>query len=778
MKNASSTLFWRHALKFPEASPFIGISTEEITKNVNSTKPELKRASINNTLDRARLKYISVSMGIVLDGIVHAGGYLCGCSFRNLSQMPSVYEYEQLLHLAFWNSGWSYEKRCWYTNKLGILSGLGSFDMRLCSAASLWRSYGKVEAEKKYNIKPPSFPNFVRPNSVMQRKRTVDGGICFASSPYKSNYKSSTFAFVQFAEEESRKKAIQFVNGKWFDGKRISVGVAKYQKDKRREEDMGKRMVEFKSGGKDISKTGRKSESCRSMRDGRSYKDVVNSKCYLRRELESGVNLEGVKKNAPAVRNIWEMHIPSHNSDWVKRSLTGIMKPSFDFVSLKEALEMEGVEVRIARWGYVWNACNITFNSVEEFSHVWRNKKNELLLCLDWLAPVLNKDGVPMALCQIELYGLPLLCWNESFMKKLSGKWGDFICFKEESVTRSDLSSAKVLLRVESPYDVPETVTIGSYGRSFKVKISMGSVLKKPEEAGRKTVEKISKKWNSGYVLSREGVGRCPSLEADGDEFSADGTFKVISWLNNGQNSGVNGICGGQVPSGKSTADNSNCGLSGFLENRTNQMGSHVGLGLKDSNDQVDFGQSKDNEIAVSPIKKLIPNGPAYNIKWENTQGEMEVVPSEQGVELEKVQSAGQRSLDGDHMKKVMEDKQCSHNEGSVSSSSIRIRNYENQEGSTSKLMRVGQIMAKEDHPVPVNNHVKVYRRVVRRMVRDSMDQDRESSQSSQPYVKARNEAVATREICDLLGITFKGGQHLLEENIFKMEMKGSSRGV
>ncbi|KAK8632242.1 hypothetical protein V6N13_072637 [Hibiscus sabdariffa] len=28
---------------------------------------------------------------------------------------------------AFWNSGWSDEKRCWYMYNLGVLSGLGRF---------------------------------------------------------------------------------------------------------------------------------------------------------------------------------------------------------------------------------------------------------------------------------------------------------------------------------------------------------------------------------------------------------------------------------------------------------------------------------------------------------------------------------------------------------------------------------------------------------------------------------------------------------------------------
>ncbi|XP_022742159.1 uncharacterized protein LOC111293612 isoform X2 [Durio zibethinus] len=46
-------------------------------------------------LDGARVKYISISMERVLDGIFRKGGYLCGCSFCNLSKVRSAYEFEQ-----------------------------------------------------------------------------------------------------------------------------------------------------------------------------------------------------------------------------------------------------------------------------------------------------------------------------------------------------------------------------------------------------------------------------------------------------------------------------------------------------------------------------------------------------------------------------------------------------------------------------------------------------------------------------------------------------------
>ncbi|XVF08053.1 hypothetical protein REPUB_Repub06bG0192400 [Reevesia pubescens] len=147
-------------------------------------------------LDGARVKYISISMErVVLNGIIHAGGYLCGCSFCNFSKVLSAYEFEQHAgsktrhpnnHIYLENGKPIYN----------IIQELKSAPLSILDEvikdvagtsineesfkywkASLQRSNRKLEAEKKYNLKPPSLPNVLRPNSVMQRKRTADGGM-------------------------------------------------------------------------------------------------------------------------------------------------------------------------------------------------------------------------------------------------------------------------------------------------------------------------------------------------------------------------------------------------------------------------------------------------------------------------------------------------------------------------------------------------------------------------------------------------------------------------
>ncbi|XP_038992734.1 uncharacterized protein LOC120116276 [Hibiscus syriacus] len=93
------------------------------------------------------------------------------------------------------------------------------------------------------------------------------------SSSTKQNYRNYTFAFVQFEKEDGLMKAIANLNGIWIDGKKVSVGVAKYQKQRSRQED--NRDVRRVEGKWKIGTTLRRrprSVSISKLRDERTYK--------------------------------------------------------------------------------------------------------------------------------------------------------------------------------------------------------------------------------------------------------------------------------------------------------------------------------------------------------------------------------------------------------------------------------------------------------------------------------------------------------------------------
>ncbi|XP_039031854.1 serine/arginine-rich splicing factor 8-like [Hibiscus syriacus] len=122
----------------------------------------------------------------------------------------------------------------------------------------------------------------------------------------KPNYRNYTFAFVQLANEDGLLKAIANINGIWIDGKKISVGVAKYQKKRLKQAGRSNDSKEVDKWKKDTHRSRRAgSESYSRLRDERSYKDALASLDGRREGPASKVIWEGHKDKEVGVRNLW-----------------------------------------------------------------------------------------------------------------------------------------------------------------------------------------------------------------------------------------------------------------------------------------------------------------------------------------------------------------------------------------------------------------------------------------------------------------------------------------
>ncbi|KAE8668489.1 Threonylcarbamoyladenosine tRNA methylthiotransferase [Hibiscus syriacus] len=146
-----------------------------------------------------------------------------------------------------------------------------------------------------------------------------------------------------------------------------------------------------------------RAELPRSIRDDRSYKDALLTSSKQRRDLDNRENINDSLERGRGKKNIWEMHIPTKSSSWVKQSLTGIVKQSFELELVQSALANE-----------------------------------------------------------------------EAFVEKLAGSWGTVEGIQESTKNREDLTTVKILVRVASPFDVPEVITLGSYKRYLN-RIKLGS---------------------------------------------------------------------------------------------------------------------------------------------------------------------------------------------------------------------------------------------------------------------------------------------------------------
>ncbi|KAE8663133.1 ethylene-responsive transcription factor 5-like [Hibiscus syriacus] len=146
-------------------------------------------------------------------------------------------------------------------------------------------------------------------------------------------------------------------------------------------------------------------------------------------------------------------------------------------------------------------------SSVEALYEIWSSKKDELSFWFDWVAPLLDENGIPMAYCLVDLFGAPLLCCQESFLQ-----------------------------RVASPFDVPKMITFGAYGRSFKVRIRIGSVfqkqcyLREKEQYGFLEDHFTKESWEENLDNGRHAV------LAEGEENSnEESQNRVIAWLEDGR---------------------------------------------------------------------------------------------------------------------------------------------------------------------------------------------------------------------------------------------------
>ncbi|KAE8724220.1 hypothetical protein F3Y22_tig00010533pilonHSYRG00011 [Hibiscus syriacus] len=390
------------------------------------------------------------------------------------------------------------------------------------------------------------------------------------------------------------------------DGKRVSVGIAKYKKGRKRatEEnkvqlegfmsvrgDNGRQQVELENPRS--LKDGRQQvelEKQRSLRDGRTYKKVLN-----------------VENRSMMVKEILE-------------NRGGVIKDHLQHAKVMKALAKEGFEVKIVKWGYVRNASIIVFNSKEDLEKAWSSFHEKLSFWFDWLAPMLNEEGVPLAYCLVDLVGLPLLSWNEPFLEKLAGRLGKFVNILEKTRNIEDLSSATVLLRVASPFDVPEFITMGSYGRSFKVKVNLDLSCNVSADANGIELENYS---NNGYSVdfSKEDEGGDAEKEENNRGISTEGIWsKLGTCLHKSQESGKMVESGEHALEKKSLTHPNINGMSDNFEFELSPNRDYTGLGLREVVDQSCSAHSDSNWESYSPVTKLISAGPAVKLKWDGTK--------------------------------------------------------------------------------------------------------------------------------------------------------------
>ncbi|KAK8984881.1 hypothetical protein V6N11_064427 [Hibiscus sabdariffa] len=242
----------------------------------------------------------------------------------------------------------------------------------------------------------------------------------------KPRYRQATLAFNRFVSEKDMVIAIKKMNNSKIDGRVISVSKARFPisgsiepKHTSGRWAVGQR-VEKRS--EPLKHTLAGSEVIETFGlDSRTFRDVS------RLPIEQSNNRMMFAEAGDPLRKSFDIHIPSKDTAWINLSLVGVMKQLYDLDSFKRRF---------------------------------------------LVTPLMNDKGVPAAFLKVFLFGV-LHCWHESFFEVLGNRWGSFIDFDSATWNRDDLSVAELIIRDESPYDIPNSIKVRSFGRSYVLKITL-----------------------------------------------------------------------------------------------------------------------------------------------------------------------------------------------------------------------------------------------------------------------------------------------------------------
>ncbi|KAL4385750.1 hypothetical protein GQ457_15G018300 [Hibiscus cannabinus] len=302
----------------------------------------------------------------------------------------------------------------------------------------------------------------------------------------KPRYQHSTFAFVRFDSGNDMEVAIEKMNNAKIDGRIISVSKSRFPEPRKKQLKSGSLVAdgEEKSGTDRVALDDlRATDGVQILNktiglDSRTFKDVLLGKS---KPISTNNSLEYTRSSGEEKErsnSLFDLYIPVKDIAWIDLSIVGVMKQLYDLEFIQNALLGDGINASVASWGNSPLSCIITFTSVAERDDAWSKRDVGLSYWFKHLEPIRNCNGVPAAFMFISLIGVPLHCWHESFFIALGNSWGSFVAIDTATKNGSDLSMARMVIRAESPFDIPSSIKVRSLGRIFTIKISLGNFQK------------------------------------------------------------------------------------------------------------------------------------------------------------------------------------------------------------------------------------------------------------------------------------------------------------
>ncbi|KAE8689350.1 Pescadillo-like protein [Hibiscus syriacus] len=200
-----------------------------------------------------------------------------------------------------------------------------------------------------------------------------------------------------------------------------------------------------------------------------------------------------------------------------------------------ESLTERGLQGESDKVGFCKECVSCSFSVGRGEKNCNGRKMGSSVVLVSIIGSGCGRGGHPLAYCAISMVGVPLNCWSVPFFSSLASRWGKFVRIQDQTAHRVDCRVAQLLLRVESPFDIPEHVIINTYGRKFMIKINVECVEDffpeltdmEEEEVAEDPWEKSSSEWSNEEVQNGQE-------EQVGEELS-ESQNRVDEWVRSSQ---------------------------------------------------------------------------------------------------------------------------------------------------------------------------------------------------------------------------------------------------
>ncbi|GMJ12962.1 hypothetical protein HRI_004965400 [Hibiscus trionum] len=301
--------------------------------------------------------------------------------------------------------------------------------------------------------------------------------VYIALKNHKREGKHTTFAFVRFNSPWEAQNAIRRGNGRIMEGFRIRVyeDRSAANKSSKRPNERVKNQTKpahVHKGYKD-QRTFKEALLGVGRRESNRTPDTAKDRTSKERcsdrlvhvIIEEGQCIRPVEPKESLIR------VQAEKMEWRKTSLVGNIKNMYNPEMVQEALNSDGMNVKICPWYGLLVV--LQFSSEDDMREVWSNRNEMLRLWFDDLERLEGYDGKRKIKTWVVIQDVPLQIWSEDFFKGIARQWGELCEIDKDTKLMNRFDEAKMLVAVKKISAIPDRVKVLVNSVIHEMKISI-----------------------------------------------------------------------------------------------------------------------------------------------------------------------------------------------------------------------------------------------------------------------------------------------------------------